>query len=74
MSFKCEVCRETQNHGVKANKQVVEIRKVTYPTVKKKDGNIVIPEGFETVRELDVCPECSNKDYRVKVVGEKVIS
>lgn len=75
MSFKCEVCEKVQPVGTKPVKVVTEIRNVTYPHVKTYDGKIKIPIGFEPVKEVTTCPDCSIKikDLPVEVVGQKVI-
>jgi hypothetical protein len=73
MSFKCDVCKKPQNNGVKGTKIVTEVRNVAYPPVRKKDGKIVTPTGFETVKEVYACPNCSKKDFDVVVVDSKVV-
>lgn len=72
--FKCQSCKQTQPAGTKMNKVVTQIRKVTYPPVKDKEGNITrVPDGFEIVKELCVCPSCSTKQYNSVLVGSKTI-
>jgi hypothetical protein len=73
MSFKCDVCKKPQDNGVKGTKIVTEIRNITYPTVRDKFGKIKTPTGYETVKEVYACSECSKKDFNVAVVGSKVI-
>ena len=52
---------------------VSQIRKVTYP-VRDKDGKFIRnAEGFETAKELNVCPECATLNYNVETVGKKVL-
>jgi hypothetical protein len=74
MSFRCESCKKVQEDGTKVNKVVTAVRNVTYPTVKGSDGKIKTPVGRETVKELSVCPECAMKEFRVDVVGEKILT
>ena len=71
MSFRCENCKVAQPAGTKINKVVSEVRRVKYPQVKSKDGSVRIPEGFETVKELDLCPICAAVGVGVSVVGSK---
>jgi hypothetical protein len=73
MAFRCEICKKIQGNGTKASKIVTAVKNVTYPIVKDRDGKIKIPVGYETVKELVVCPECATKKYNVAVVGEKVL-
>ena len=73
MAYKCEVCNTIQTNGSKQNKMITEIRKVTYPTVFEYDGRVKkIPEGFEIVKELNVCDKCFVKKDPV-VVDSKVL-
>lgn len=73
MSFICENCHKVQPNRIKETKVVTETRRVTYPPVKERDGRIRIPEGYETVRELKICPECANHKFIANTVGSKVI-
>lgn len=57
MSFRCGACHKSQGSREKPIKVVTQIRRVTYPQMK--DGRI--PEGFEIVREVDMCKRCANK-------------
>lgn len=74
MAFRCESCGIPQSSGTKLNKVVTQVRKVTYPAVRDNNGRIVkIPQGYETSREYNMCPECASKKYEVEVVGSKVL-
>lgn len=74
MSFKCENCNESQENGTKEIKVVTQRRSVIYPAIKDDRGSVKkIPTGFETVRELSICPTCSKLDYDVLTVDEKVL-
>ena len=54
MSYQCEKCKATQPHGTPSNRIVVETREKVYPRRGDDPGG----KGFETVREMVVCPEC----------------
>jgi DNA-directed RNA polymerase subunit RPC12/RpoP len=73
MSFKCQNCGKDQLAGTKETKVVTEVRNVNYPAVKDSYGKVRIPTGFETVKEMVICPECSKLVYQQKVVGEKTL-
>lgn len=73
MSFICENCNQAQKDGTKMNKVITRIRKVLYPVIKDKEEKIRIPEGFEIVKELSVCPLCFEKPFNATVVGTKVL-
>ncbi|MDD4779091.1 MAG: hypothetical protein PHT02_00610 [Tissierellia bacterium] len=73
MSFRCQKCNEVQVDGTKETKVVTEVRKVIYPTVKDSYGKYRTPEGFETVKELTVCPECATHKFTTTIVDLKVI-
>jgi len=61
MSFRCQKCKKPQ--GVSPIKVVTETRRVTYPVAKDSNGRDYIPEGWEIVKELDLCEKCANQ-YR----------
>lgn len=75
MSFICQKCGTQQGDRVKPYKQVTEKRFVKYPEVEKKNGRNYVPEGYEIVKELNVCEECYElgKDDDVQVIGMKVL-
>lgn len=75
MSFICNDCNQPQKDNVKPYKVVSEVRKVLYPSYKKRNGSIVTPEGLETVKELDLCLQCYNesKDSVTRIVETKVL-
>jgi hypothetical protein len=74
MSFICKSCGVAQEAGTKPVKVVVETRNVYYPPIKDDNGNVRIPVGFETVRELDICNLCfETKDFNCVVVGNKIL-
>lgn len=74
MAFRCQSCMVAQSPGTKMKKVVIEIRKVKYEPVKEANGNVRFPEGVETVKELNVCPECyTNGHFQLSVVGSKVL-
>lgn len=50
--YKCEQCGRIIVKGVKQFKKVVQTREKRYPT-----GHT----GHETVKELNVCPDCNKK-------------
>lgn len=62
--FKCESCKKFSKPGDKATKVIVEERQMVYPPRYKEDefGRQAIidkgGEGFETIREVTVCPAC----------------
>ena len=74
MSFICQKCGTQQGDRVKPFKQVTEKRFVKYPEVEKR-GKKYIPEGYEIVKELNVCESCyeKSKDDEIKVIGYKVV-
>jgi hypothetical protein len=76
MSFKCQNCGVPQEPGTKPHKIVTEIRKVIYPPVRDRDGSIkYVPEGFENVCELSICPQCFRLyDFSCNIVGNKMIN
>jgi len=51
--FVCESCGEQVPSGVKQHKKVIQTRKKVYTNGKK------VTTGYETVREIGVCPKCS---------------
>lgn len=62
MSYRCYFCKKTQEPNVPAVMVVMETRKKEYPVRHKKDK--VIDKGgagFETVREVISCVECSKE-------------
>jgi len=59
MSFRCKKCNEFQ--GTKPIKVVTETRRVTYPVAKDSNGRDYIPEGWEVVKELDLCEKCASQ-------------
>lgn len=75
MSFTCQVCNTPQPARTKPHKVVTEIRNVQYPPVRDNNGNVKkIPIGYETVKELNVCPECfAMNSFRSSVVDSKVL-
>lgn len=72
MSFKCQNCNKVQPEGTKPTKIVTEVRAVTYPPVEFY-GKVKIPTGYETVKELNMCPACASREGVIKTVGGKVI-
>lgn len=56
MSYQCEKCKATQPHGTPSNRVVVETRQKVYPS--RHDAGDPGGKGFETVREMVVCPDC----------------
>jgi len=56
MSFKCQKCKTSQ-FG-KPTKVITETRRKIYPTIIK-NGKDYTPEGYEIVRELDLCESCA---------------
>lgn len=75
--FNCNKCKKAIGPGVRENKVVVETRAKTYPERYAKTGTDgergergfhtkakVIDKGgsgFETVREVALCPDCAVK-------------
>ncbi|MDD4402026.1 MAG: hypothetical protein PHI24_09170 [Desulfitobacteriaceae bacterium] len=57
MSFRCGTCNKPQGSGAKPIKVITEIRRVTYPPTR----NGKIPDGFEIVREVDMCKKCADR-------------
>lgn len=75
MSFICSSCNIAQPAGTKMKKITTEIRQVTYPPVRNKEGKIIkIPNGHETVKEFSLCPSCSMKKYEPVLVDSKIIN
>ena len=64
MSFNCGACGEHQGSRSQPIKVVTQMRKVTYPAIKSRDGRERIPEGWEIAKELDVCQSCASKMKR----------
>lgn len=60
MSFKCQSCNKPQGDGVKPVKVVTETRRVTYHTIIKNDREYT-PEGWEIVKELELCESCAKR-------------
>ena len=75
MSFKCQNCGVHQQPGTKPTKIVTQVRKVIYAPVRDRDNSIrYIPEGFENVREINVCQKCKQLEYYCDIVaGTKII-
>lgn len=72
MAFICESCNTAQAAGTKMEKVVTEVRRVKYPQVKDRDGNIRVPEGLENAKELEVCQVCfGSKSFSSVVVNSK---
>jgi len=52
--FKCEVCKKSIGPAISPTMVVVETREKFYPAPKDgRDGR-----GYETVKEIKVCPNC----------------
>lgn len=62
MSFRCEKCGEAQPVRTSPVSYVAEKRRVIYPE-RKKGKKVIDPggEGYETVRQLDLCTQCAEK-------------
>jgi len=74
MSFKCQVCGKAQEPREKPKKVVTQIRSVQYPYVKDVSGNIRIPSGYETVKEINCCQNCySTRVFQESYVACKVL-
>ncbi len=74
MGFRCGNCHKTQDAKTKENKVVTQIRKVIYSPVKDNNGKITkIPEGYEIVKELSLCPKCSTLEFKLEIVDNKII-
>lgn len=50
-------CGKQVGPNVKQRMQVTERRERSYPEVTDKQGNV--PEGWEIVSEVPVCPKCA---------------
>lgn len=69
--YRCENCQNVVPPNTKAHRVVIETRLKRYPRRErankiKEDGkirHIADPGGigYETVREITVCPECAKK-------------
>lgn len=62
MSYNCQACGKPQPAGVKQTKHVAETRQREYENiVRPLDGRpfTTTGQGFETVKEIAVCPSCS---------------
>jgi len=55
--YKCDLCKRSVKPNIKMERVVIETRPKTYPPVSR-DGKYYYPKGYETVREIAVCPEC----------------
>lgn len=68
MSYRCHNCRQVPEPGTKATRVVLATREVEY---KDWRGNLV-SRGYETTREVDVCPSCvrrqSYPDQRPRIL------
>jgi hypothetical protein len=59
MGFRCEVCKVAQEPRTKAKKVPIQFRKVSYPPIKDENDRVIrVPEGYEIVKEVVVCPVC----------------
>ena len=69
--YKCEKCQNVVPAKTKAHRVVIETRKKRYPKRErankiKEDGKVKHIDdpggmGYETVREIIVCPDCAKK-------------
>lgn len=79
--FGCGKCGINAPEGAKMAMTVVAARSVLYAktdrygnVVKDSKGNILGSEGYETVKETPLCPECAEKhDGKVETIGEQKI-
>lgn len=75
MAFRCEICGQAQSPRTNIKKVVVATRQVRYPAIVDEYGKFIrFPEGHETVKELNACPDCAQKQYKIYNIGEKVIA
>ena len=56
MSFRCDQCNVAQPNETKPNRIVVDTRHKTYV------NNGKLSEGFEIVKEVDLCRRCDVSD------------
>lgn len=76
MSFKCQSCGIAQEPRVKPHKVITEVRHIKYAPVRVKgeQDKFRVPEGYETVKELNVCSVCfETKNFGYRVVDSKVV-
>ena len=59
--FKCEKCGKTTRAGEKQHKKVVETREKTYTNLDIY-GNKKTSKGWEIVKEMNICEECSKNE------------
>ena len=63
--FKCEKCGRVTQAGEKQHKEIVETRNKTYNYIDKY-GKERISDGFEIVKEINVCEKCTEEGNRRK--------
>lgn len=72
--FKCGICKKTQPPQTKLIRRVVEARDVKYAIHDVEGGLVKTTRGYETVREVNVCPKCATLNLGVAVSNLKEVS
>lgn len=70
--FRCGLCGEVTPPKTREKKIPLETREVVYPPVVRGNEGYA-PEGWETVKEVSVCPACAKHPPEPKVVEKKTI-
>lgn len=70
--FMCGVCGKSSKPGERRRVVPAEVRRITYRTITRTDE--VVSTGFETAREIAVCPPCAPAAPAPVVVGERTVT
>mgnify|MGYP004606900099 CR=1 FL=1 len=63
--FKCELCGKTTKAGEKQTKKIIQTRDVKYSNILP-NGKEKISDGYEIVKEINICEECAKKEEEKK--------
>ena len=59
--FRCDKCKKITKPGEKQHKKVIQTRKKEYHN-EDKWGNDKVSVGYETVKEINLCEKCAEKE------------